>query len=348
MYEQASRSASLLEVGSLTTVAPIGGAYHPVVDHVSFSVRAGERVGIVGESGSGKSMLARSILRLQDASCRVRTGSVMFDGQDILALEPHALRRVRGGQIAMIFQEPMASLNPVVTVGEQVGETLRLHESMNRRQARKRTVELFDEVGLPDPPQRLSQYPFQMSGGMLQRVMIAQAIAAKPSLLIADEPTTALDVTTQAQILDLLRSLSVEYDMSVIIISHDFGVIADVADRVLVMYAGRIVERGYVDDVLTRPVHPYTEKLLESTPRLGDFEQEFARVSGTIPPPNRLPRGCAFHPRCERVMDHCRDHVPPEISIETARKAACWLWDDDVAGPRVDVAVSGPGEDPHE
>ncbi len=307
----------------------------PVVGGVSFGVECGRTVGLVGESGCGKTVTALSILRLlPERSARVAGGRVLFGGRDLLALAPRELRRIRGNRIAMVFQEPMSSLNPVLSIGQQTAEPLRIHRGLSRRAAWERAGELLQLVGLPEPERQLRQYPHELSGGMRQRVMIAMAVACEPELLIADEPTTALDVTIQAQILKLLRELRQRVGMAMIFITHDLALVAEIADEVCVMYAGRIVERATVAELFGAPRHPYTRGLLRCTPRLenavlGGGRQPLPVIPGEVPEPARLPSGCPFHPRCElgRSDPRCREQAPPLADDGYGRACACWKAD---------------------
>ncbi|MER1968927.1 ABC transporter ATP-binding protein [Castellaniella sp. GW247-6E4] len=311
----------------------------PAVDGVSFEMRAGETLAIVGESGSGKSVTALSILRLIPPEIgRVVAGSVRFAGRNLLDLGERGMRRLRGNEISMIFQEPMTALNPVHTIGRQLGESLRLHQGLRGREARRRAVELLDMVRLSEAARRVDQYPHELSGGMRQRVMIAMALACRPKLLIADEPTTALDVTIQAQILDLMRELVEANDTTVLLITHDLGVVAEMANRVLVMYAGRIVEESTVEAIFRRPGHPYTRALLASMPRLGSSLREdppgrLLELPGSIPAlsADRAP-GCAFAPRCVFATDRCRREEPPLVEHAAGSRSACFEWEK-VCGP---------------
>ncbi len=307
---------SLLDVEGLWTEVRIGGRWFPVVEDVSFHVDMGETIAIVGESGCGKSMTALSLIRLlQENQNRISQGRINFENQDILKLDERAMGSLRGRRIAMIFQEPMTSLNPVLTIGRQITEALRVHGIGDRFSARQRAIELLDLVRIPDAAQRLNDYPHRLSGGMRQRAMIAAALACEPALLIADEPTTALDVTIQAQILALLRDLQARLGLALILITHDLGVVAEIADRVLVMYAGRVVEAGPVDNVLRSPRHPYTQGLLHARPCIAlDREHKLAEIPGRVPPPGTMPDGCRFHPRCRLAIDACRTAIP---SLET-------------------------------
>ncbi|HWP67553.1 MAG TPA: ABC transporter ATP-binding protein [Candidatus Limnocylindria bacterium] len=314
-------SAPLLQVEDLTTAFPSDRGPAAVVDGVSLVVDAGEVVALVGESGCGKSMTALSILRLVPPPGRVTGGRILLDGEDLLTLPVPAMRRVRGKQIAMIFQEPGTSLNPVLTVGAQVVEAIRLHEDVSRAAARARTIELFEHVGIPDPSERIDVYPHQLSGGMKQRVMIAMALAARPRLLIADEPTTALDVTIQAQILELLDRLRRELGMAVLLISHDFGIVNALADRVAVMYAGQIVERGTRADLLAGARHPYTTGLLRAMPARAARGERLAEIPGVVPPPSQRPVGCRFSTRCPARFEPCAT-IDPDWTMRSATHGA--------------------------
>lgn len=314
---------TILDVKGLSTTFARGNSALKAVRDVSFSVREGEVLGLVGESGSGKSVTLRSLLGLSRRYGKV-SGEVRWMGQNILSLPERKLRPIRGGEIAMIFQEPMTSLNPLLTVGVQLTETLKAHTDLGRAARRDRAIEMLEHVGIPDPASRLDAYPHQFSGGMRQRVMIAIALAAEPKLLLADEPTTALDVTIQAQILDLILSLADEMNMGVILVTHDLGVVAQTCENVAVMYAGRIVEQGPVRQVLRAPRHPYTEGLMRSVPQDVPPRTQLYSVPGTPPGLDALPTGCAFAPRCQNVKDICRTERPPLAAISTARLAACF------------------------
>ena len=327
----------LLRVRDLKTyfVTEHGSGTARAVDGVSFDVRPGETLGIVGESGCGKTVTSLSILRLiPEPPGHIRPGSfIEFEGRNILTLEPKELRAVRGNQIAMIFQEPMTSLNPVFTVGDQIAEAAIVHQHLSRAVARRRAIEMLQLVGIPDPEERVDHYPHQMSGGMRQRVMIAMALVCHPKLLIADEPTTALDVTIQAQILELLERLQAELGMAVMLITHDLGVVAGTADRVVVMYAGQVVEQASTVELFAHPLHPYTEGLLASVPRLDAPQQGRARgrlhsIPGQVPAATAWPDGCRFHPRCPYAWDRCRAEEPPLLDAggePGAHTARCWL-----------------------
>ncbi len=296
----------------------------PAVDGVSLEVRRGQTLGIVGESGCGKSMLSLSVMRLVPSPGRVTAGQVLFDGVDLRTLTPRAMRDIRGNRIAMIFQEPMTSLNPVFTIGDQITEAMRAHDrSQPAATMRKRAVEALDRVRIPGAARRLDDYPHQMSGGMRQRVMIAMALACSPDLLIADEPTTALDVTVQAQILDLLRELQAQSGMAIILITHDLGVVAEMADEVAVMYAGRVVERSGGAAIFDDPQHPYTLGLLGSIPKIEEERDRLLAIEGTVPPPFDLPAGCRFHPRCVFAAPQCTETEPALRMLEPGHSAAC-------------------------
>ena len=324
---------ALLEVDNLQTVLSTPAGPARVVDGVSFAIQPGEVVGLVGESGSGKTLTALSILRLVPTPpARIVAGRIVFNGEvDLLALPEGSLRHIRGRSIAMVFQEPMTSLNPVLTVGEQIAEVVRLHEGAGRRAAKARAVEMLRHVRIPDPERRAREYPHQLSGGMRQRAMLAMALACRPRLLIADEPTTALDVTVQAQIVDLLRELQAEFNLSILWITHDLALLNGFAARLLVMYAGRIVEEGPAADMLRDPQHPYTAALLRAIPRgNGRGRERLEAIPGTVPDPGALPPGCAFAPRCARVMDRCHAAPPPPLAAGPGRQARCYLLE----GPR--------------
>ncbi len=316
----------MLEVSHLTTVFDLPGGPVPAVHDVSFDIRQGETLGLVGESGSGKSVTALSIMRLIEPPGRIAAGAIRFKGRDLLRCSERDMQAVRGAGIALVFQEPMTALNPVFTVGDQIAEVLVVHNRATRQQAKVRAVELLEAVRVPDAAQRARDYPHQLSGGMRQRVLIAAALACQPSLLIADEPTTALDVTIQAQILDLLREMKSSFNLSLLLITHDFGVIAETADRVAVMYAGRIVEEGPVRAIFREPRHPYTRGLLLSRPG-GTRGEKLRAIEGVVPTLADLPPGCAFHPRCPECFDRCRTAPPPEYQVGTDHLACCYLHD---------------------
>jgi oligopeptide/dipeptide ABC transporter ATP-binding protein len=313
------------------------------VDGVSYAIGARETLAVVGESGSGKSVTALSILRLvADPPGRIVAGKILFKDRDLVPLPQNEMRKIRGKEISMIFQEPMTSLNPVYTCGEQIIEAIVLHEDVDRKTARGRAIEMLRLVGIPSPEQRVDEYPHQMSGGMRQRVMIAMALACRPAILIADEPTTALDVTIQAQILDLLKRLQQELGMAVLLITHDLGVVAETADRVAVMYAGQVVEYCDAPAAFQRTLHPYTAGLLASLPRLGDRRATLRVIPGNVPNPARFPAGCRFHPRCPVAQDRCRTEVPPILTFDGNHQSRCWRADEIAAGT-LDPAGAQPG-----
>ncbi|NNE35246.1 MAG: ABC transporter ATP-binding protein [Rhodothermales bacterium] len=321
-----SSSEPLLRVANLSTSFETDRGAVKAVSDVSFSVGAGETLAIVGESGSGKSVTCLSILRLLSTPPASISGSVKLRGTELLELPEREMRAVRGKDVAMVFQEPMTSLNPVFTVGNQIAEAVRIHEGVARRIATNRAVELLELVGIPEPNQRAREYPHQLSGGMRQRVMIAIALACRPELLIADEPTTALDVTIQAQIIDLLGSLQKQFGMGLLFVTHDLGVVAEIADRVLVMYAGMVVEEGTVDDIFLRPKMPYTSGLLQSVPRPGSKRSRLAAIAGEMPDPGDLPTGCGFHPRCDHVTPDCSADLPALEQVSGSHCARCFRW----------------------
>jgi oligopeptide transport system ATP-binding protein len=317
--------SAVLSVKELQTSFSTDGDPLRVVRSVSFDVEEGEAFGIVGESGCGKSVTALSIVRLLPAAARIVGGSVLLQGEDLLELDDHAMRRVRGGRIGIVFQDSMTSLNPLLTVGRQLTEGIQLHQGVSRRSSLRRAAELLEEVGVPDPAQRLRQYPHQLSGGLRQRVAVAIALAPNPTVLIADEPTTALDVTIQAQLLELLRREQRERRMALILITHDLGVVAGVADRVAVMYAGRIVEVGETSDVFARPAHPYTLGLLASAPRIdGKIMKRLPSIPGAPPPTGGSVQGCPFRPRCGYALADCEIADPPLHADGRTHAAACW------------------------
>lgn len=320
-----------LQVSGLTTTFPGQVDPVPVVDDVSFSVEKGEVLALVGESGCGKSMTALSIMRLVPKPGRVASGRIEVAGRDVLKLSVPEMRNVRGHQVSMIFQEPMTSLNPVVSCGRQVVEAIRLHESVSEAEARRRTIELFGQVGIPDPEERYGAYPHQLSGGLKQRVMIAMALSTRPKLLIADEPTTALDVTIQAQILNLMRDLQRDFDTSILLITHDLGVVNETADRVAVMYAGRIVEQGTRHEVLARPRHPYTQGLIAALPGRAHRSRRLHEIPGVVPQPSEWPKGCRFCTRCPRVFEPCADLVPGPTRLSESHHVHCHAVERDLA-----------------
>jgi len=318
---------SLLEVENLQTQFPTERGIVKAVDGVSFALNRGKIVGIVGESGSGKTMTARSLLRIVPEPGEIVAGQILLDGTDLLSLSEREMSRVRGRRIAMIFQEPSATLNPVLTVGEQIAEVLRTHYGLTRKEARAQAVEHLREVGIPVPAERYNAHPHELSGGMQQRCMIAIALACDPQLLIADEPTTALDVTIQAQILDLLVKLTLQKGVGLILISHDIAAVAQVAQRIVVMYAGKIVEGGTTDQIIDKPQHPYTQALLQAMPTMTAARgQRLLEIKGQVPDLANIPSGCPFHPRCPAVMDECSQQVPLLRETEAGRRVACFLY----------------------
>jgi oligopeptide/dipeptide ABC transporter ATP-binding protein len=316
----------LLRVESLRTFFGTPRGVLRAVDGVDFTLEAGGTLGVVGESGSGKSVTALSVMRLVDRPGQVVEGSrIVFEGQDLAELSETEMSRIRGNDISMIFQEPMTSLNPVFTVGDQIAESVQLHEGLGKKDALARAVDMMRLVGIPSAERRVNDYPHQMSGGMRQRVMIAMALSCNPKLLIADEPTTALDVTVQAQILELMKDLRERLGMSILLITHDLGVVAEMVDEVAVMYAGRIVERGPVAEVFAEPQHPYTEALLRSIPLIGmRYTQPLEAIRGMVPSPLDWPDGCRFAPRCDYAFDRCRTDDPRLLPVPP-QESACWL-----------------------
>jgi oligopeptide/dipeptide ABC transporter ATP-binding protein len=317
----------LLELRGLSThyVSARGTRVVRAVDDVSLSLDAGRTLGIVGESGSGKSTLALTILRLLPPAARITAGEIRFEGENLLEKPDHEMRRIRGKRIAMILQDPMASLNPLFTIGDQVAEPLRVHEGAGRSGAWSRAKELLKAVRISAPESRVREYPHQMSGGMRQRIVGAIAISCSPRLLIADEPTTSLDLTIQAQYLNLLRDLQRQHDLALIFITHNLGIVAKMCDQVAVMYAGRLVEWGPVTRIFDAPAHPYTRALLESIPRMGDGRERLTAIEGQPPDLAAPPTGCAFHPRCPEAMARCREEAPPESVLGARHTARCWL-----------------------
>ena len=318
-------SAPLLDIRDLKTYFYSEDGVVPAVDGVSLSIETGRTLGVVGESGCGKSVMSLSVMRLiPTPPGKIVDGEILFKGQNILAKTEAEMRRIRGNEISMIFQEPMTSLNPVFTVGDQVSEVIRLHQNASPKEARVRTIELLRLVGIPSPEKRVDDYPHQLSGGMRQRIMIAMALSCNPTLLIADEPTTALDVTIQAQILDLMAELRERLGTSIMLITHDLGVVAEIADEVVVMYAGKVVEKADVVTVFKNPTHPYTIGLLGSIPKLHATSNRLQVIRGVVPNPANMPRGCRFYPRCDRVRQVCREKEPPLVAISRGHLVRCW------------------------
>lgn len=319
-------SQPVLQIENLQTHFFTDRGQVPAVDGVSITVHKGEVVGIVGESGCGKSVTSLSIMKLvPNPPGKIVGGAIRFKGEDLVSASEKRMREIRGNEIAMIFQEPMTSLNPVFTIGDQIGEAIRLHTKASKKEARNRAVDMLKKVGIPRAEAIVDEYPHQLSGGMRQRVMIAMAMACNPELLIADEPTTALDVTIQAQILDLMRQLNKEADTAVLLITHDLGVVAQMCHRVVVMYAGNVIEEGDVRTILKNPKHPYTIGLLNSLPKLEESEERLYSIPGNVPIPGSLTTGCRFAPRCEQAMDRCRQEMPELIAVEENHRSRCWL-----------------------
>ncbi|MFD9567893.1 ABC transporter ATP-binding protein [Streptomyces sp. NPDC059994] len=317
----------LLEVRDLQVEFKTRDGIAKAVNGVTYSVAAGETLAVLGESGSGKSVTAQAVMGILDMPPgRITGGEIVFQGQDLLELKEDARRKVRGSGMAMVFQDALSSLNPVLSVGVQLAEMFTVHKGMSRADAKAKAVELMERVRIPAAKERVGQYPHQFSGGMRQRIMIAMAMALEPALIIADEPTTALDVTVQAQVMDLLAELQREMNMGLILITHDLGVVADVADRIAVMYAGRIVEEAPVHEIYKAPAHPYTRGLLDSIPRLDQKGQELYAIKGLPPNLMHIPSGCAFHPRCPMAQDVCRTDVPPLAHVSEGRRSACHFW----------------------
>ncbi len=317
----------LLEVRGLTTHFFTEDGVVRAVENVSFEIFPGEIVSLVGESGCGKSVTGLSLLRLIPIPPgKILNGELLFEGRDLLTLEEREMERVRGNDISMIFQEPMTSLNPVFTIGNQIMEVLQLHQNLDKKEARRRAIEMLDKVKIPSPEVRIDSYPHQLSGGMRQRAMIAMALSCQPKLLIADEPTTALDVTIQAQVLHLLKEIQREMGMAVMLITHDLGVVSEIADRVAVMYAGRIVESGPIEAIFGEMRHPYTKGLLESIPQLEEKKRRLNAIPGQVPNPMDLPSGCKFHPRCYLKVDDCKREEPPLFQVNGNHFSRCLRW----------------------
>ncbi len=320
----------LLEVKNLKTYFYTEDGTVPAVDGVSFSVRPGEVLGILGESGCGKSVASLSLTRLiPQPPGEITVDYIKFDGKELSTMSGRELRKIRGNDIAMIFQEPMTSLNPVFTIGNQIGEAIKLHQGLNEAQARARCIEMLHLVGIPRPEHVIFEYPHTLSGGMRQRAMIAMALSCNPKLLIADEPTTALDVTIQAQILELMRGLKEKLNTAIMLITHDLGIVAEMAEHVVVMYAGKVVENTDILTLFKEPLHPYTIGLINSKPKLEDEMERLDAIPGSVPNPLQMPGGCYFHPRCSRVMDICREKMPEEIEVKPGHTVRCWLFQQD-------------------
>ena len=327
---------NLVDVQDLQVCFKNSGKELAAVDHISFTVGSQETLGIVGESGCGKSMTSLSLMGLVPKNGLVRAKHIWFQGEDLLEKSGDEMRQLRGDQMAMIFQEPMTSLNPVLTIGFQMSEVLTVHRGITRQEAEKQSLAMLERVGIAMPERCLRSYPYEMSGGMRQRVMIAMALLCSPKLLIADEPTTALDVTIQAQILELLKRLQKESGMSILLITHDLGVVAETCSRVAVMYAGEIVEQAEVNELFRTPLHPYTQGLMGAIPRLERTAKRLNVIRGTVPPLSEMPLGCKFHPRCDDAMEICRNSRPQSVQIKSGHCVSCWKY----SGP-----LEGKGED---
>ncbi len=324
------RNSRLLEIQNLITYFYTLEGTVKAVDDVSFSISKGEIVGLVGESGCGKSVTALSILRLiPNPPGKIVGGRIIFQGKNLCELEIQEMRKIRGNEISMIFQEPMTSLNPVFTIGSQITEAIRLHQKLSKKEALHKAIEMLNLVGIPSPEKRVEEYPHELSGGMKQRAMIAMALSCHPKLLIADEPTTALDVTIQAQILDLMLKMKDELNTSILLITHDLGVIAEAVQKVVVMYAGKIMERASVYDIFQNPLHPYTQGLIESIPKINvlkQHKQKLKTIPGIVPDMTKLPKGCKFSPRCRQAMKICRESEPELVEINDSHSTQCWLY----------------------
>lgn len=319
---------NLLEVKNLKTYFYTEDGVVPAVDGVDFELKPGQTLGIVGESGCGKSVTSISILRLvPNPPGRIVEGEILFEDKDLVQATEREMQHIRGNDIAMIFQEPMTSLNPVFTIGKQIIEAIQLHQKLDKKAARERCIEMLKLVGIPRAEQAIDEYPHQFSGGMRQRAMIAMALSCNPKLLIADEPTTALDVTIQAQIIELMKELKEKLNTAIILITHDLGVVAEMCEHVIVMYAGKVVEEANVMDLFTDPKHPYTVGLMRSKPSLDDNQERLEVIPGAVPNPLDMPEGCAFHPRCPHAMDICKQKAPHLINNEKGRKVRCWLYE---------------------
>ncbi|MET3292526.1 UNVERIFIED_CONTAM: peptide/nickel transport system ATP-binding protein [Brevibacillus sp. OAP136] len=324
--ENIAMTQSLLEIRELRTYFYSDQTVVLAVDGVDMCIHKGEIVGVVGESGCGKSALSHSIMRLiPSPPGKIVSGAMMFTGENLVVASEKRMQAIRGNRISMIFQEPMTSLNPVYTIGEQIGEMVRLHRKVSKQDARLHAIDMLKKVGISRPEAIVKEYPHQLSGGMRQRVMIAMAMSCEPQLLIADEPTTALDVTIQAQILELMKKLNNETGTAIMLITHDLGVVAEICDRVAVMYSGKVVEEGDVRMILKNPQHPYTKGLIESIPRMDEVRERLFSITGNVPNPSSLPKGCRFAPRCEYAMDKCHQTMPELVERENGHKCRCWL-----------------------
>lgn len=327
------KNKPILEVQGLKTYFTTKRGVSKAVDGIDFVLHKGETLGIVGESGCGKSMTSLSILRLiPSPPGKIAGGSILFKGKDLVTMPEDEMRKIRGNEISMIFQEPMTSLNPVIPVGEQIAEAIRLHQKLGKRAALEKSIEMLKLVGIPSPEKRAKQEPFQLSGGMRQRVMIAMALACTPEVLIADEPTTALDVTIQSQILELIKDLQTKIGMGVIMITHDLGVVAETCDKVAVMYAGNIVEYASTEQIFTNPKHPYTQGLLDSLPKINEDVDELKTIEGSVPSPYNMPSGCRFASRCPYKEEICLSHKPELIAQNDGMKVSCWKYTDKWTG----------------
>jgi oligopeptide/dipeptide ABC transporter ATP-binding protein len=315
---------AILEVQNLCVGIENGDEFQTILDNVNFKVNQGETVAVVGESGCGKTMTALSIMGLLPLSVKITSGKVMFGDTDLAGLSRTEIDKVRGKDIAMIFQEPMTSLNPVFTIGNQITEVLKIHTDLQADERKKRVVEILSQVKIPDPMGKYNTYPHELSGGMRQRVMIAMALACNPKILIADEPTTALDVTIQAQVLELLSEIQSEYKMAVMLITHDLGVVAETCQRAIVMYAGQVIEEASVDELFKKPLHPYSRGLMHSAPRLGRPKEKLHVIEGTVPDIRNMPVGCRFNPRCDIATSICREQQPRIEDVGDGRRARCW------------------------
>ncbi|WP_456277834.1 ABC transporter ATP-binding protein [Bacillus sp. AK128] len=321
-----SNEQALLDIQQLKTYFYTESGIVPSVDDVSFQLKKGETVAIVGESGCGKSVTSLSVMGLVGSPGKIVGGKVLFEGKDLTKVSKKEMRKIRGNEIAMIFQEPLTSLNPVFTVGSQVAEAIILHQNASKEEAKQKTIELLKKVGIPRAEKVYSSYPHSLSGGMRQRVMIAMALSCNPKLLIADEPTTALDVTIQAQILHLMKELSRDNETAIMLITHDLGVVAEMVDRVIVMYAGQVVEQTDVFTLFREAKHPYTQGLLKSTPKIHELKEELESIEGAVPTPAEMPRGCKFHPRCPFAMEQCITDEPKLSDLNGGHQVRCWLY----------------------
>lgn len=332
---------ALLQVKDLRTYFHTEDGIVKAVDGVTFDVYSGETLGIVGESGCGKSVTSLSVMRLLDEKGEIAGGKIIFEGRDVMAIPESQMMKIRGNDMAMIFQEPMTALNPVFTVGFQIMEAILLHQDVNKEQARTMAIDMLRKVGIPEPEKRVDEYPHELSGGMRQRAMIAMALSCNPKLLFADEPTTALDVTIQAQILELMKSLQEQYGMALVMITHDLGVIAEMAQRVVVMYAGKVVEYAEVLTLFKKPRHPYTWGLMNAIPKLDEDKEVLYNIPGVVPDPLDFPDGCRFNTRCPLATDKCRKEEPPLVEVDENHTSACWYVDKLVEMIKVSRAGEG-------